>query len=219
MDKFEINYLSNKYINDKNIISYTNPEENIINNQDKNIHISNKLKLKVNIYHKKRHFIFAIRKINNKSPECFQIIIKKETKIKLSKFKLKNFLKTIVMFLMFIFLWVMLSFFINELVNKYGDSVFEMCIFPVFYMFLVNLIIVLNLKFLLMTIILYKKGKIYINMQKKPFFDLILFKCLVSPMALDHFESIINYQEYVKNTDFIDINAFERKLIKKIKEN
>ena len=99
---------------------------------------------------------------------------------------------------LYFFMWIMMSIFINNLVEKYGSSTFSVCILPIFTMFLVKLIVTANVQFLIMTIVLWYKGKMYLKVAKKPLLDKIIFAALVHPQALDHFESILFYQEFLR---------------------
>ena len=80
-----------------------------------------------------------------------------------------------------------------------------------------------------MAVILFYKGKNYLNKQtkspvdiveghfpnipvmvselwreKKTIYEMIVFKGLVNPMALDHFQSILFYREYLRNIRYLN---------------
>ena len=156
----------------------------------------NKIKKIMIIAEKKRTYTLPIKNINKIS--CFVVNI---TVLKYSKVTNKSgqsMTKAFIILLLYVFMWYMMAVFINNLVEKYGSSTFSVCILPIFTMFLVKLIATANVQFFIMAVVLKMYGKSYLNIAKKPILQKILFAGLVHPMALDHYESILFYQEYLR---------------------
>jgi len=175
-------------------------DENKNNKKDK----EKKQKSSMKIFQKNRNFIFPMKK---DLVECFIINITGQEKIKITKKNFQGLLKTSIILALFFFMWFMMAVFINNLVEKYGSSTFSVCILPIFIMFFVKLVITANVQFFIMAVILKYRGKRYLNIVRKPLIEKVVFMALVHPMALDHFESILFYQEYLnyrraKNFEF-----------------
>lgn len=205
-------------INEEEECNYDNDINNEINNNfnQKNfiiemfeiIYISKKKQNKdkkvnvVKIFYQKRPFIFPMKK---KLTDCFLINITKQKEIEITTRNFQGMLKSLIIMSLFLFMWFCMAVFINNLVEKYGSSTFSVCILPIFLMFFVKLIVTANVQFFIMAVVLKYKGKAYLNIVKKPPVDKIIFSALVHPMALDHYESILFYREYLRYYRFKDI--------------
>lgn len=159
----------------------------------------NKGKTNLKIFEKKRPFIFPLKK---NVISCFYLNITPQKKIKITSKNLQSTIKIFVIMSLYFFMWLAMAIFINNLVEKYGSSTFSVCILPIFTMFLVKLVFTVNIQFFIMAIVLKFRGKSYLNIVKKPPIEKIVFSALVHPMALDHYESILFYQQYMRYMKF-----------------
>lgn len=225
INEVNVNEEENIYSKDDNSINNNDDINNIneindINNNDNNLNINFDLKNFIienfeiiflskkekknnekkipsdamKIFSKNRPFIFPIKQ----KVDCFSVTITKEKKIQITNKNIQGLIKILIIMTLYFGMWFMMAVFINNLVEKYGSSTFSVCILPVFTMFFVKLIVTANVQFFIMAVVLKYRGKRYLNIVKKPMVDFIIFKALVHPMALDHFESILFYQEYLK---------------------
>jgi hypothetical protein len=69
---------------------------------------------------------------------------------------------------------------------------------PLISMLLIKLVIVVNIMLFITTIILYFKGKEFINNFKRKFYKKVIFKVLVPPLALCHYSGILDYQTLIR---------------------
>ena len=198
IETFEIFYPSKANTKSKNIKKNknNNQNDNISNNEKDNFNNKqNKPQKVLKFFYKTRNFTLPVKSIQ---VDCFVINITENKDIKVRQKNIQSIMKTFIIFLIFFALWILMAVFINNLVEKYGSSTFSVCIMPIFTIFLVNLFFTANIQFFIMAYILKTRGWKYLNTVKKDLIEQVIFMALVHPHALDHYMSIMFYQEYLK---------------------
>jgi len=110
----------------------------------------------------------------------------------------KPIIKIIIISCLCIVLWFYIAIFIQSIYKNYGKNIFKICAMPLITLLIINLVFVSNIKILIATILLYFKGKEYINRAKHNIFIKIIFKIFVQEIALNHFNAIMTYQTLLK---------------------
>jgi len=198
----KLNYLNNNLIETSNneyfqtrIFQNFHIENFQIFYESKKHNISNKKKYKI-FYTKSRHYIFPT---NKKVFSCQEISITNPPILDyLSMFIIKK-IKTILIFLIYLYIWILLVVFIQSIYKQFGKNIIEICIMPLIYMLIIKLTIIFNIMMLLTTIILYKLGEYFIKTSKLTLISKIIFKGLVPPLAFHHFVALKTFLQLFKN--------------------
>jgi len=141
-----------------------------------------------------RSFLFPCRVLSRFSSKTVSII-----EVSLFSYLthlIKIYLKIILLSTLFLILWLFIAVFVESIYKNYGNNVFKIAVMPLISMLFVKFVIVVNIKLLIATILLYFKGREYLNNKKNNLLIKIIFKAFVSPLALNHFSAIMSYQNF-----------------------
>jgi len=151
---------------------------------------------KMIVIHSTRSYTFPCKDPSRFS--CQKISFTKASKIDYFKNFLKGYTKIILIGTLTLILWLYIAVFVKSIYKQYGNGIFKICVMPLISMLFVKLVIIMNIMFLIATIILYFKGKEFINTAKKNLLMIVFFKALVPPLALNHFTAIVTYQNFIE---------------------
>lgn len=155
-------------------------------------------KKKMIISIRERTFVFPLR--DTSSISCFRISITEISKADDFLIKFKSSLKIAIVFAVYLFLWFYIAVFVQSIYKQYGNNIFKICVMPLISMLFIKLVIIVNIMVLLTNIVLYYRGKDFVNKSKKNHFSKIIFAALVPPPALNHYIAV-NY--FIKILDLI----------------
>jgi len=141
-----------------------------------------------------RNYIFPIKDSSKISSQTISII-------KASVFSnlnnlIKTYTKIILIGTIYLFLWLFIAVFVESIYKQYGNNVFKICVMPLISMLFIKLVFIVNIMLLIATIIIYFRGKAYLNNAKNNIITTIIFQALVPPLALNHFSAITSYQSF-----------------------
>lgn len=203
-DFIDINSYNEKSLDLKNVeqdTSIIGPAEALLN--QKNLKTENfRIEIISNRIHKKnakrclliwkkRDFVFPQKRVN-KNIQCEAISIIKHSPISYAIVKARIYIKTIIIITTYVFLLLFITLFIQNIYQKYGNNLIKLCFMPLVSILIIKLVIVNNFKIMITTLILYYKGKSFINAKQK-LWKKILFKFFVPAIALNHYQSILTY--------------------------
>jgi len=151
--------------------------------------INEKYKMIINI--KERGFTFPTKDI--KIFTCLKISITPGNVYTFHINLIKTYLKITLISIIYLVIWVYIAIFVESIYKKYGDNIFNICVMPLISMLLVNLLIIKNIMLFISSIILSFFGKQYVNNTKSNILMIVIFKALVSPIALNHYLAILTY--------------------------
>lgn len=113
--------------------------------------------------------------------------------------KARVYIKIIIIFLLYAILLLLISVMIHGIYKKYGTNIIKICFMPLVTMLVTKLIFVINFFIFIQTLILYYKGKYYLNSLKREFFKNVIFRFFLSPLALNHYDAILSYNSVFSN--------------------
>jgi len=145
---------------------------------------------------KSRHYIFPT---NKNVFSCQQISIIDPPILDYFAIFIKKQIKTILIILIYLFVWINSIVFIQSIYKQYGKNIIQICIMPLISMLAIKLTITFNIMMLLTTIILYKWGEYFITNSKLPLIPMIIFKGLVPPIAFHHYVALNTFLLLIKN--------------------
>lgn len=111
---------------------------------------------------------------------------------------IKSSSKIFIVSAIYLVLWFYIAVFVESIYKQYGNNIFKICVMPLISMLFIKLVIVVNIMLLIATIVLYFKGKAFLNNAKNNVFVTVIFKALVPPLALNHYSAILTYQNFTK---------------------
>lgn len=106
---------------------------------------------------------------------------------------IKSYIKMGLIIAIYFLLWFYIAIFVESIYKQYGKNVIKICIMPLVSMLFIKLCIIMNIEFLLAALILYTKGKSYINTAKISLLYRLIFSIFVNPMAINHYCAILYY--------------------------
>jgi len=189
--KFEILKIKERNDECKNFIFIRASNYNFLSNKKSSIKAS---KIKKYFSSAERKFTFP-GKYDDIS--CIKISITKAPSITLPKNTIKVYLKIFFILFIYFVISLYLMFFIQNISEKYGNSVIQVCILTFFINLALKYIFTFNFMMLITTIILYNFGDYFLNNKKVPLYLLIVSKIFISPSVLNHYSAIKLYK-YLK---------------------
>ena len=130
--------------------------------------------------------------------ECFKLQIVNPRSLFDKKSKLMSIIKTVFIFVIFIFLWLNFAIFIQGIYEIYGDNLVFLCVLPLISIFFIKLLISDNISILQTTAFLYFFGKYYTSRRKYGLLQKIALRYFVSPLAFKYYEALFMYQQLLK---------------------
>ena len=141
---------------------------------------------------KNRNYNFFIK---NTKVDCFQISITNYKSIKDRKQQITSNIKFIFLVILYFYLLFNIVLFIQSIHMLYGDNILKICLMPLISMILFRFLIISNMNILLITIILFYKGRYFrgIRPEKYGLLKKIIFWVFVRPMAFRHYQALVIY--------------------------
>lgn len=114
---------------------------------------------------------------------------------------IKTYFKLILVFSLFIYMWIYMMVFIQQIYTKYGNNFIKICVMPLISMLFTKLVITVNIMLFISTFLMWNFGKkVYI--MKKFSIPKAIFNALVPATAANHHQSILTFRHIQEKFNF-----------------
>jgi len=124
---------------------------------------------------------------------CSEVYIIKNQEIKISKVLKRVYFKVFIIFIIYSVIIFYLMILIQNILTKYGNNFFELCILPFVSTLLMEYLISFNFMMFITSLILYNFGEYFINNKKLPLHLYCISKIFINPIVMNHYYAIKLY--------------------------